>query len=110
MLVAAQEELLLARRLVNQTAAAGGSEAAVGNARELLDAPRRRLRFVDVAPADIARRGDREVGGMVSSTLLTLVVIPAVYSLWKEEWEPRRSGAGTPALRAPVRELAGTPR
>jgi Cu(I)/Ag(I) efflux system membrane protein CusA/SilA len=24
------------------------------------------------------------VGGMVSSTILTLVVIPAVYALWKE--------------------------
>jgi Cu(I)/Ag(I) efflux system membrane protein CusA/SilA len=24
------------------------------------------------------------VGGMVSSTVLTLLVIPAVYSLWKE--------------------------
>ena len=24
------------------------------------------------------------VGGMVSSTILTLLVIPAVYSLWKE--------------------------
>jgi Cu(I)/Ag(I) efflux system membrane protein CusA/SilA len=24
------------------------------------------------------------IGGMVSSTLLTLLVIPAVYSLWKE--------------------------
>ncbi|MBX9855679.1 MAG: efflux RND transporter permease subunit, partial [Gemmatimonadaceae bacterium] len=24
------------------------------------------------------------VGGMLSSTLLTLIVIPAVYSLWKE--------------------------
>jgi hypothetical protein len=24
------------------------------------------------------------VGGMISSTLLTLVVIPAVYALWKE--------------------------
>jgi Cu(I)/Ag(I) efflux system membrane protein CusA/SilA len=30
------------------------------------------------------------VGGMVSSTVLTLVVIPAVYSLWRE-WEMRRS-------------------
>jgi Cu(I)/Ag(I) efflux system membrane protein CusA/SilA len=29
------------------------------------------------------------VGGMVSSTILTLVVIPAVYSLWRE-WEFRR--------------------
>lgn len=26
------------------------------------------------------------VGGMLSSTVLTLVVIPAIYSLWKE-WE-----------------------
>ncbi len=24
------------------------------------------------------------VGGMLSSTVLTLVVIPAIYSLWKE--------------------------
>jgi Cu(I)/Ag(I) efflux system membrane protein CusA/SilA len=24
------------------------------------------------------------VGGMVSSTMLTLLVIPAIYSLWKE--------------------------
>ncbi len=30
------------------------------------------------------------VGGMISSTVLTLVVIPAVYSLWKE-WELGRS-------------------
>jgi Cu(I)/Ag(I) efflux system membrane protein CusA/SilA len=29
------------------------------------------------------------VGGMVSSTLLTLLVIPAIYSLWKER-EARR--------------------
>jgi Cu(I)/Ag(I) efflux system membrane protein CusA/SilA len=30
------------------------------------------------------------VGGMVSSTVLTLVVIPTVYSPWRE-WEMRRS-------------------
>jgi Cu(I)/Ag(I) efflux system membrane protein CusA/SilA len=30
------------------------------------------------------------IGGMVSSTILTLVVIPAVYSLWRE-WELRRT-------------------
>ena len=30
------------------------------------------------------------VGGMVSSTVLTLVVIPAIYSLWKE-WELRHT-------------------
>jgi Cu/Ag efflux pump CusA len=34
------------------------------------------------------------VGGMVSSTLLTLLVIPAIYSLWKER-ELRRT-AGPP--------------
>jgi HAE1 family hydrophobic/amphiphilic exporter-1 len=32
------------------------------------------------------------VGGMISSTLLTLVVVPAVYSL-VENWRARRSGA-----------------
>ena len=36
------------------------------------------------------------VGGMVSSTILTLVVIPALYSWWKE-WELRR--AAPPTLR-----------
>ena len=29
------------------------------------------------------------VGGMLTSTLLTLVVIPAIYSLWKEHQLPR---------------------
>jgi Cu(I)/Ag(I) efflux system membrane protein CusA/SilA len=39
------------------------------------------------------------VGGMISSTLLTLVVIPAVYSLWKErELARAESAAGRPAL------------
>jgi Cu(I)/Ag(I) efflux system membrane protein CusA/SilA len=32
------------------------------------------------------------VGGMLSSTILTLIVIPAVYSLWKE-WELQRAAA-----------------
>jgi Cu(I)/Ag(I) efflux system membrane protein CusA/SilA len=36
------------------------------------------------------------IGGMVSSTVLTLVVIPAVYSLWKE----RQLAAQTGALKA----------
>jgi len=31
------------------------------------------------------------VGGMVSSTILTLVVIPALYSLWRE-WQMHRAG------------------
>ena len=35
--------------------------------------------------ADVMKRiAAPMVGGMVSATLLTLVVIPAIYSLWKE--------------------------
>ena len=33
------------------------------------------------------------IGGMISSTVLTLVVIPAVYSLWKERGLMVGSGA-----------------
>jgi len=46
--------------------------------------------------ADVMKRiAAPMVGGMVSSTLLTLVVIPAIYSLWKEwEIERERRGAG----------------
>jgi Cu(I)/Ag(I) efflux system membrane protein CusA/SilA len=48
--------------------------------------------------ADVMKRiAAPMVGGMISSTILTLVVIPAVYSLWKE-WEIRRQAA------APLRE------
>ncbi|MEQ1854932.1 MAG: CusA/CzcA family heavy metal efflux RND transporter [Longimicrobiales bacterium] len=43
------------------------------------------------AGADVMKRiAAPMVGGMVSSTILTLLVIPAIYSLWKE-WELRRS-------------------
>src|SRR5690554_554095 len=55
MLVAAQEELLLARRLVDETAP--GTRAA-DNARALLAAARRRLRYWDV-PADEIERIER---------------------------------------------------
>jgi Cu(I)/Ag(I) efflux system membrane protein CusA/SilA len=42
--------------------------------------------------ADVMKRiAAPMVGGMLSSTVLTLVVIPAVYSLWKE-WELARAG------------------
>jgi Cu(I)/Ag(I) efflux system membrane protein CusA/SilA len=50
------------------------------------------------------------VGGMVSSTILTLVVIPAIYSLW-QEWALRRdaeaserAGAGLLAARRASQE------
>ncbi|MEO7503525.1 MAG: CusA/CzcA family heavy metal efflux RND transporter [Gemmatimonadaceae bacterium] len=39
------------------------------------------------------------VGGMVTSTILTLVVIPAIYSLWKEREMARNAAPG----RAPLR-------
>ena len=42
--------------------------------------------------ADVMKRiAAPMVGGMISSTVLTLIVIPAVYSLWKE-WSVRREG------------------
>ena len=45
--------------------------------------------------ADVMKRiAAPMIGGMVSSTVLTLVVIPAVYSLWKE----RQLAAQTVAL------------
>lgn len=44
--------------------------------------------------ADVMKRiAAPMVGGMVSSTVLTLVVIPAIYSLWKERSVSRRFGA-----------------
>jgi Cu(I)/Ag(I) efflux system membrane fusion protein len=55
MLVAAQEELILARRLADEQAAAGGSARALGNTRELLESARRRLRYWDVSAEEVAR-------------------------------------------------------
>lgn len=52
MLVSAQEELILARRLVDQ-AAAGGNARASGSAEELLESARRRLRYWDIPEAEI---------------------------------------------------------
>ncbi|CAN5216702.1 CusA/CzcA family heavy metal efflux RND transporter [soil metagenome] len=65
------------------------------------------------AGADVMKRiAAPMVGGMISSTILTLVVIPAIYSLWKE-WELRRMGrrSDAPALKEiPVltEELVGS--
>jgi Cu(I)/Ag(I) efflux system membrane protein CusA/SilA len=54
--------------------------------------------------ADVMKRiAAPMVGGMVSSTILTLVVIPAVYSLWKER-EVRR--AFLPSPRSPLPQPA----
>ena len=53
MLVSAQEELILARRLADQAAA--GGERAAANARDLLESARRRLGYWDI-PAEQIRR------------------------------------------------------
>jgi Cu(I)/Ag(I) efflux system membrane protein CusA/SilA len=45
------------------------------------------------------------IGGMVSSTLLTLIVIPAVYGIVKEFGLQRTEGL--PAQKRPVPEAAG---
>jgi Cu(I)/Ag(I) efflux system membrane protein CusA/SilA len=58
------------------------------------------------AGADVMKRiAAPMVGGMVSSTILTLVVIPAIYSLWKE-WEVKRNGRRSGALLDPLPVLA----
>ena len=53
------------------------------------------------AGADVMKRiAAPMVGGMVSSTILTLVVIPAIYSLWRERElarEARRAPGSAPA-------------
>jgi copper/silver efflux system protein len=49
----------------------------------------------DGAGASVMRRiAAPMIGGMLSSTLLTLIVIPAVYSLWRE-WQIRRPVAAS---------------
>jgi Cu(I)/Ag(I) efflux system membrane protein CusA/SilA len=40
------------------------------------------------------------VGGMISSTVLTLIVIPAIYSLWQERKNRKEHAAPEPALLA----------
>jgi len=54
MLVAAQEELILARRLADEAAAAGGERATV-NANDLLASARRRLSYWDIPEVQIRR-------------------------------------------------------
>lgn len=54
MLVSAQEELILARRLLNE-AEASGSERSLATATELLESARRRLRYWDISEEEISR-------------------------------------------------------
>lgn len=50
------------------------------------------------------------VGGMISSTVLTLVVIPAIYSLWKEREVRRASVRGTRRRTAGFADASGAGR
>ena len=65
MLVSAQEELLLARRLVDDTALEPGGQAAP-RAQELLESARRRLDYWDIPQDEIARI---EASGSVTRTI-----------------------------------------
>ena len=64
--------------------------------------------------ADVMKRiAAPMVGGMITSTVLTLLVIPAIYSLWKERElgglerkGPRSAEAGTPAPSRPKELVA----
>lgn len=67
MLVSAQEELILARRLVDQ-AAAGRSERAAANARDLLASARQRLHYWDV-PEEETERIERTLTPQKTITL-----------------------------------------
>jgi Cu(I)/Ag(I) efflux system membrane protein CusA/SilA len=56
----------------------------------------------DGAGASVMRRiAAPMIGGMISSTLLTLIVIPAVYSLFKERGLTRQLGAAPEGRNAP---------
>jgi Cu(I)/Ag(I) efflux system membrane fusion protein len=65
-LVTAQEELLLARKLLREATEAGG-EQAVENAEQLLDASRRRLAYWDIPEEDIRALEER---GTITKTLV----------------------------------------
>jgi copper/silver efflux system protein len=55
------------------------------------------------AGADVMKRiAAPMVGGMISSTLLTLIVIPAIYSLWKE-----REGASGARMEGRAEQTGG---
>ena len=53
--------------------------------------------FTDGLGSDVMRRiALPMIGGMASTTLLTLIVIPVIYYLWEgRRFAPRRSSPGT---------------
>ena len=93
MLVAAEQELLTARRLVSRVDSTAGE--AYADARATLDAARRRLAYWDITEAQIARI---EQTGEVTKTL-TLVSPANGVVLEKNVVEGQRFMAGTPLYR-----------
>jgi Cu(I)/Ag(I) efflux system membrane fusion protein len=93
MLVAAEEELLLARRLQSDVAGAGGETR--GNAAELLASARRRLAYWDVSESDVA---EVERTGTVRRTT-TLRSTATGFVLEKNVTTGQRIMAGDPLYR-----------
>ena len=93
MLVTAQEELLLARRLVSDVA--GGSPEARENAASLLASARRRLAYWEVSPADVAAI---ERSGEVRRTI-TIRSQVSGFVVTKDVLQGQRVMAGEPLYR-----------
>ena len=89
MLVSAQEELILARRLFDETAADPTSRSAE-RARQLLQASRRRLAYWDIPAAEIRRV---EESGQPTKTL-TLTAPASGFVIEKNVFEGGRVGPG----------------
>jgi Cu(I)/Ag(I) efflux system membrane fusion protein len=89
MLVSAQEELILARRLVDESAAEPGSRTAE-RSRQLLEAARRRLAYWDIPPGEI--RQIEETGAPTKT--LTLTSPASGFVVEKSVFEGGRIGPG----------------
>jgi RND family efflux transporter MFP subunit len=89
MLVAAQEELILARRLLDESAAEPESRAAE-RARQLIEAARRRLAYWDIPAAEIRRT---EETGQPTKTL-TLTAPASGFVIEKNVFEGGRIAPG----------------
>ena len=93
MLVTAQEELLLARRLTSEVA--GGTPDAIRGAKELLASARRRLLYWDIPPSEVDRI---EQTGEVRRAL-TLVTPASGFVVEKSVLPGQRIMAGDPLYR-----------
>jgi hypothetical protein len=89
-------------------------ETGVGRSRPVkqawLIAQRESQAHSDCTGASVMKRiAASMVGGMISTTVLTLLVIPAIYSLWKERHVPGREAMGAGAVFPPRMRGAEVP-